>query len=77
MICLICRRAELAEGLTSVTFARDEIRVLIRNVPARICPSCREVVVEESVAARLLNLAKEAAEAGMNEVTLEYGAVEN
>jgi len=54
MICLICRQAETVDGLTSVHFERGEVRVVVKDVPARVCPSCGEVYVEEDVAVRLL-----------------------
>jgi YgiT-type zinc finger domain-containing protein len=72
MKCLICRQAEVVHGFTSITFEREEFRLLIHHVPAQICPSCREAVVEEDVAIRLLTHAEEAAMHGLPEVTLEY-----
>jgi YgiT-type zinc finger domain-containing protein len=51
MICLICRQAELVEDFTSVTFERGEMRLVMNNVPARLCPSCGEAYVAEDVSA--------------------------
>ena len=59
MNCLICRQAEIVDGLTSVTFERDEMRLVVNNVPARVCPSCGEAYVEEDVAVQLLRDADE------------------
>ena len=74
MICLICRQAETVDGLTSVTFERDEMRLVVKDVPARICPSCGEAYVEEDVAVQLLREAEEMSKAGKIEAYIEYRA---
>jgi YgiT-type zinc finger domain-containing protein len=65
MICLICRQAELVDGFTSVTFERGEMRLVVNNVPAQICPSCGEVYLDEDVAVQLLRSAEEMSDAGI------------
>ena len=72
MICLVCRQAETADGLTSVNFARGEMRLIVRSVPARVCPSCGEAYVHEDIAVRLLQEAKKVFEAGIREHGIEY-----
>ena len=72
MICLICRQAEIVDGLTSVNFERGEIRLLVNNVPARVCPSCGEAYVSEDVAVKLLSDANEMSKAGMIQAVIEY-----
>ena len=72
MICLICRQAEIVDGLTSVKFERDETQFVITNVPARICPRCREAYVTEHTALQLLQVAKETFEAGGLDTQFEY-----
>lgn len=72
MICLICRQAETADGLTSVEFARGETRLIVRSVPARVCPSCGEAYVHEDVVVRLLRDAEKISEAGSKEYVIEY-----
>jgi YgiT-type zinc finger domain-containing protein len=74
MICLICRQAETVGGFTSVTFERDEMRLVVNNVPARVCPSCGDAYVEEDVAVRLLREADEMSAAGEVDSVLEYHA---
>ena len=54
MRCLICRQVEIAIGFTSVTFERGEFRLVVNNIPARICPSCGDAYVDEEVATSLL-----------------------
>ena len=72
MICLICRQAEIVNGLTSVTFERGEMRLVVNNVPARICPGCGEAYVEEDVAVQLLQDSEEMSKAGINDEVHEY-----
>jgi len=72
VICLICRQSELADGSTSVTFERGEMRLVVKRVPARLCPSCGEAYVNEDVAMQLLQNAEEISAAGMMDNTIEY-----
>jgi YgiT-type zinc finger domain-containing protein len=73
MICLICRQAELVEGLASIPFERGEFRLLIENVPASICPNCGEAVLEEDVAIQLLSEAEDVLNEGLIEDVRSYG----
>jgi YgiT-type zinc finger domain-containing protein len=72
MICLICRQAEIVNGLTSVKFVRGEFRLAVNDVPARICPICKEAYVDEDVAVQLLRDAEELFNAGVLEKAIEY-----
>ena len=72
MNCLICRQAEIVHGFTSITFEREEFRLLIHHVPAQICPNCGEAIVDEDVAVRLLSIAENAIHEGMFEDIREY-----
>ena len=73
MICLICRQAEIVDGFTSITFEREEFRLLINHVPAHICPSCGEAIVDEDVAIRLLSEAENIVSEGIFEDIRDYG----
>ena len=75
MICVICRQAEIVDGLTSVKFERGEMRLVVNNVPARICPRCEEAYVEEEVAAQLLRDAENTSKAGMLDNVIEYNSL--
>ncbi len=75
MICLICRQAEIVDGLTSVKFERGEMRLVVNSVPAWICPSCGEAYVEEDTASQLLRIAREISETGMLDSHHEYNTV--
>jgi YgiT-type zinc finger domain-containing protein len=75
MICLICRQAEIIEGLTSVSFQRREMNLTINRVPARVCPSCGEAYVDEEIASQLLRITEEMSEAGALHADREFRAV--
>ena len=72
MICLICRQADVISGLTSVTFERGEMRLVIDKVPASVCPSCGETYVDEEVAVQLLQNAEEMSMAGVMDDVMDY-----
>lgn len=76
MICLICRQAEIIEGLTSVSFQRREMNLIINSVPARVCPSCGEAYVDEDIASRLLRITEEMSEAGVLHAHCEFHTVQ-
>ena len=72
MICLICRQAETVGGLTSVQLERGEMRLVVNNVPAWVCPSCGEAYLEAEVAVRLLRGAETMSAAGELDVVRDY-----
>jgi len=76
MICLICRQSEIVDGLASVTFERGEMRLVVKDVPARVCPSCGEAYLEEDVAVWLLQEAEEMSAAGVMDGTRNYDSIE-
>jgi YgiT-type zinc finger domain-containing protein len=75
MICLICRQSEIVHGLTFVKFQRGKMRLIVNNVPARICPSCGEAYVEEGVTVQLLRTAEKTSEAGILDTVCEYQTI--
>ena len=72
MICLICRRAEVIDGFTSLNFQRGEMHFTMNNVPARVCQSCGEAYVDKEVAARLLQSVEGMGKTGMLEEAMDY-----
>ncbi len=65
MKCVICRYGETAPGKVTVTLEQDGATVVIKEVPARVCQTCGEEYVDEEIAARLLKIAEEATQAGV------------
>jgi YgiT-type zinc finger domain-containing protein len=72
MTCVICRQAVIHEGVAAVLFEHDKLRFTIKNVPARICPSCGEAFLEEEIASALLQRAHELSHAGVLETEFEF-----
>lgn len=75
MKCVICKQAETRPGKATVTLERDGITLVIKGVPASICPNCGEEYVDEETTARLLEAAEEAARAGVQVDIREYTPV--
>lgn len=75
MKCVICKQAETRPGKVTVTLERDGITLVIKGVPARVCPNCGEEYVDEEITGRLLQAAEEAARAGVQVDIREYVAV--
>ena len=64
MRCVVCKQAEIKPGRTTVTLERDALTLVIKNVPAQVCPNCGEAYVDEAVTTKLLQEAEETAGAG-------------
>ena len=61
--CLICKHNETQDRVTTLTLERDQLTLVIKGVPARVCPNCGEAYVDEDVAAKLLRIAEQMAAA--------------
>lgn len=61
---IICRQAEVISGRTTVTLERGGLSLVIKDVPAQVCPNCGEAYIDSAVTARLLAGAEAMAEAG-------------
>lgn len=72
MICLICRQAEIVDRFTVVAFERGEFKLIVNSVPARVCPGCGEVYVQEAIAVQLLNIARQKYSVGIIDTHTEY-----
>jgi len=72
MNCMICRQAEFINSFTSIPFERDEFKLVINNIPAQVCPSCGESIVDELVAIRLLSITEDIISEGLFEVICDY-----
>lgn len=75
MICIICREAEIFDGVTTVKFEHGDFRLELSDVPARICPSCGEAYVGEVIAAQLLMHARQNIDAGILDAQSNYSAL--
>ena len=74
MKCVICKQGETAPGKATVTLERGRTVLIVRNVPARVCTNCGEEYLDDTITARLLGTAEEAARAGVQVDVREYVA---
>jgi len=74
MICILCKKDHPRPGLTTVTLDRGDLHLVVRNVPALVCPTCGETYTDEETASRLLAMAEEMQEAGLEADVLDYDA---
>jgi len=65
MKCVICKQGETQPGVTTMTFERNGLTLVVKNVPARVCDNCGEEYVDEQAATQLLETAENAAQAGV------------
>ena len=65
MNCVICRHGEPQPGVTTVTLERGAMTLVIKDVPARVCPNCGEEYLDESITDQLLAMVDQAAKAGV------------
>jgi YgiT-type zinc finger domain-containing protein len=61
---LICKSANTRPGTTTVTLERNGLTLVVKDVPAHVCPNCGEAYVDEAVTAELLRTAEQTAAAG-------------
>ncbi len=61
MKCPICRHGETRPGAVTVSFERDGMTIVFREVPTLVCENCGEPFHEEVVTAALLKQAEHAA----------------
>ena len=75
MKCIVCKQSETRPGKATVTLERGTVTLVVKGVPAKVCPNCGEEYVDEEITGRLLKAAEEAAEAGVQVDIREYVAV--
>jgi len=74
MICAICKHGHTAPGLATVTFTRDETIVVIRSVPADICPNCGEYFLDELTTSTVLKVAEDSVRRGSEIEVIRFAA---
>jgi YgiT-type zinc finger domain-containing protein len=65
MKCGVCKSGETRQGTTTVTFEREGLTLVVKEVPAEICMNCGEDYVDESVAHDIMVLADTMAKSGI------------
>ena len=74
MRCVICKQGQTHNGLTTVTLARGQTTIVIKDVPAEICENCAEYYLSEEVTERVQALAERAVQDGAEIEVLRYAA---
>ena len=74
MKCVICRQAETEMGQATVTLERGGLTLVVKQVPASVCPNCGEEYVDEAVARLVLKRAEEVARRGAQVEIAQYMA---
>lgn len=72
MKCVVCNQAETIPGVTSVLLERGQLTLVVKNVPARVCPNCGEAYADEKVTAQLLREAEQMYKMGAKVDVREY-----
>jgi YgiT-type zinc finger domain-containing protein len=73
MTCSICN-TDLVDGHATLTLEPGATTVVVKDVPALVCPNCGEEHVSEEIAARALRAAERAAVSGSEVAVLHYQA---
>ena len=77
MMCVVCNQAESISATTSVYLERDELSLVMKNVPAQVCPNCGEAYADEIVTTVVLREAEKMAMAGAKMDVIEYMGKDN
>jgi hypothetical protein len=56
----------------TVTLARNDFKIVIKNVPSMICKDCSEEYVSEEISASLLNIANESIKKGKSSKICDF-----
>ncbi len=72
MKCLVCKNGETVSGTATVTLERDNLTLVIKGVPAKICENCGEEYLAEAETSHVLKTAEEAAQSGVRVDVREY-----
>ncbi|MFA5415171.1 MAG: type II toxin-antitoxin system MqsA family antitoxin [Methanoregula sp.] len=72
MKCVICKHGDTKEGTTIVTFDRNGMTLVVKDVPAQVCTNCGEDYVNEHIAHEILTIAKRMAKSGAQVAVRRY-----
>ncbi|MCX6351001.1 MAG: type II toxin-antitoxin system MqsA family antitoxin [Bacteroidetes bacterium] len=64
MSCLICKNVTYKNGKVTVKLERGEAIVLIKDVPAEICDTCGNYLLDTKTSTEILDLANDSFKAG-------------
>lgn len=64
MECSLCKNGTTEKGYATVTLEKGETIVLIKNVPAEVCPNCGHYYLSSEMTQLVLEKGKEAYKKG-------------
>ncbi len=74
MKCITCGQADTEPGKATVTLERASLTLVVKGVPAMVCPNCGEEYLDENTTRQLLRSAEEAASSGVQVEVRDYVA---
>jgi YgiT-type zinc finger domain-containing protein len=74
MNCLICKHNETFDGFATVVLNRGNSTIIVKNVPARICPNCGEYYLTAEITKSIFNIANEAIKKGAEVEIISWAA---
>lgn len=74
MKCVVCKYGTTRPGTMTALFERDDITIVIKEVPAEVCDNCGEEYLSEEISSQILNEAREAEKAGIQVDVRKYKA---
>ncbi|RAU19892.1 hypothetical protein DN062_02125 [Nitrincola tibetensis] len=74
MKCVICKQGETQPGMTTVTFTRGEVTLVIKNVPADICENCGEYYLNDVISRKVMAMAEEALKHNQEVEVIQFAA---
>ena len=75
MRCVICMHGDTKLGTATVTLTREQLTLVVKDVPANVCENCGEEYVDEDISEQLFRMAEEVARAGIQVDVRRYIAV--
>jgi YgiT-type zinc finger domain-containing protein len=75
MECVICKNGHLASGNVTVTLERNGTVVVMKDVPAQVCQNCGEYFLSEAMTAKVLSLAENSSQKGVEVEVINMGKV--
>lgn len=64
MKCLDCKHGIPAKGKVTVSFDKDNSIVIVKDVPAMVCPICSAYYLDEDITEKILQTANSAIKNG-------------
>lgn len=65
MICVICKQGKLQKGTGTSIFERDDMTLVIKDVPKLVCSNCGEEYTDEETTERLFQIVEDAEKNGV------------